>query len=78
MKKGATPSRLSFVLESGLFHDREAVLANAAKRAGPTVGDGFKWGAGSDAAVGVAFFWVIDITTDVANVLFHIEQSFNN
>ena len=56
-----------------LFHDREAVLADAAKRARPAVGNGFKWGAGSDAAVGIAFFWVIDVTTDVANVLFHNE-----
>ncbi len=56
-----------------LFHDREAVLANAAKRAGPAVGDGFKGSAGSDAAIGIAFFWVIDVTADVANVLFHFK-----
>ena len=54
-----------------LFHNREAVLANAAKRAGPTVGDGLKRSAGSDATVGIAFFWVIDVTADVAYVLFH-------
>ena len=56
-----------------LFHDREVVLANAAKRAGPAVGDGFKGGAGSDTAVGIAFCWVIDVTADVANVLFHVD-----
>ena len=54
-----------------LFHDREAVLADAAKRAGPTVGNGLKRGAGSDTAVGIAFFWVINVTADVANILFH-------
>jgi len=57
-----------------LFHDREAVLADAAKRAFPAVGNGFKRSAGSDAAIGIAFFWVVDVTADVANVLFHIEQ----
>ena len=56
---------------SDLFHDRETVLADAAKRAFPVVRNGFKRGARSDAAVGIAFFWVIDVTTDVANVLFH-------
>ena len=71
MKKGATMSRLSFVLESGLFHDREAVLANAAKRAGPAVGDGLERSARGDAAVGVAFFWVVNVTADVANVFLH-------
>lgn len=55
-----------------LFHDREAVLANAAKRAGPAVGDGFKGSAGSDAAIGIAFFWVVNVTTDIANILFHL------
>ena len=54
-----------------LFHDRETVLADAAKRAGPAVGNGLKRGARSDAAVGIAFFWVVDVTADVANVLFH-------
>ena len=56
-----------------LFHDREAVLANATKRAGPAVRDGLKGGAGSDAIIGIAFFWVINVTADVANVLFHID-----
>ena len=54
-----------------LFHDREAVLANAAKRARPAVGKGFKRCARSDAAVGIAFCWVIDVTADIAYVLFH-------
>ena len=54
-----------------LFHNRKTVLADAAKRAGPTVRDGLKRGAGSDAAVGIAFFWVINVTADVANILFH-------
>ena len=55
-----------------LFHDREAVLANAAKRAGPVVGNSLKRGAGSDSAIGIAFFWVVDVTTDIANILFHL------
>ena len=71
MKKGATMSRLSCVLESGLFHDRETILANAAERAGPTVGNGLKRSARGDAAIGVAFFWVINVTTDIANVFLH-------
>ena len=56
-----------------LFHDRKAVLADTAKRAGPTVGNGLKRGARGDAAIRIAFFWVVDVTADVANVLFHID-----
>jgi len=63
--------RNTTALQQPLFHDREAVLADAAKRAGPVVGNGLKGGAGGDAAIGVAFFWVVDVTADVANVLFH-------
>ena len=55
-----------------LFHDRETVLADAAKRAFPIVRNGLKRGAGGNTAVGVALLWVVNITADVANVLFFI------
>ena len=61
-----------------LFHDRETVLADAAKRAFPAVRNGLKRGARSDAAVGIAFFWVVNVTADVANILFHSCQCLVN
>ena len=57
--------------EESLFLYGEVVLAYAADGAYPVFGDVFKGSAGGDAAVGVAYFGVINVTTGVANVLFH-------
>jgi len=53
-----------------LFY-REVVLTNTADGAYPILGDVFKRSARSDTAIGIAYFWIINITTCVANVLFH-------
>lgn len=60
------------ITQSGLFGDRaEIILAYATEGAHPVGGDVFESSAGGNAAVGVAFGGVVDVTTDVANVLFH-------
>ena len=53
-----------------LFY-REVVLTNTADGAYPILGDVFKGCSWSDTAIGIAYFWIINITTCVANVLFH-------
>lgn len=57
-----------------LSHGAEIVLAHAAEGADPVGRDVLESGAGGDIAVGVAFGGVIDITADVANVLFHFSR----
>ena len=58
--------------QSSLFGDgAEIVLAYAAEGAYPVGGDVLESSAGGNAAVGVAFGRVVDVTADVANVLFH-------
>ena len=49
----------------------EVVLAYATEWAYPVVGDVFEGGTWGDAAVGIACCGVIDVTADVANILFH-------
>ena len=58
-----------------LFY-REVVLTNTADGAYPILGDVFKRCSGSDTAIGIAYFWIINITTCVANVLFHNLKHF--
>jgi hypothetical protein len=42
-----------------------------AERANPVGGEVFEFGAGGDTVVGVTNCGVIDITADIANILFH-------
>jgi len=55
-----------------LFHGTEIFLAYATKGAGPVRGDVLESGARGNAVLGIAFDGVILITTNVANVLFHV------
>ena len=62
--------RFCFVLKLLLLYG-EVVLAYAADGAYPVLRNVFEGSAGSDAAVRIAYFRVIHVTTSVANVLFH-------
>ena len=50
---------------------REVVLANAAYGANPVFGDVLEGSSRSDAAVGIAHSWVVDVAAYVADVLVH-------
>lgn len=65
-----------FALDRGgsaaLFRvQREVVLANAAYGTNPVFGDVFEGSSRSDAAVGIAHSWVVDVAAYVADVLVH-------
>jgi hypothetical protein len=55
----------------GLLLYREVILAYSADGAYPIFRDVFKGCAWGDAAIRIANFWVIHVTTGFANVLFH-------
>src|SRR5271165_3286915 len=58
-----------------LVHRLEIGLSGAAVRADPSVGNVRERGAGSNAGLGVAFRWIIDMTANRAPVLFcHCED----
>lgn len=61
---------LSLLLQKGLFFRAELILANAAERADPILGDFFPRCAGGDAVLRIADLRVIDIAADIADV-FH-------
>ena len=54
----------------------ELVLAHTAERAHPVFGQVFKCCSGGDAILRIAYFGVILITTNVANVLLHNDGCF--
>ena len=59
----------------GLFR-REVALTYTTNGAYPVFGNVFEGGAGLDTAIGIAGFRIIDVTTDVANILFHRSNCF--
>ena len=59
------------MVSSGLLFYREVLFAYSADGAYPILGEILEGCAWSDAAVGIAYFGVINITACVANVLFH-------
>ena len=72
-RKGRQTYKRSAVLSGKvlLFCFFELILAYAAKRAGPVIGQIFKGGAGGDAVVGIADFGIVLITAGAAYVLIH-------
>lgn len=60
-----------------LFLGSKVALVHSAVGAGPIFGEVFKFGAGSNAVVGITDFGVINITTDFADVL-HIHNLHNS
>jgi hypothetical protein len=61
--------------DSTLYSRGEGILPYSAQRADPVFRDVFKGGARLDAAVGIAFFGIIDIAAYVAYILFHLRSS---
>jgi len=61
---------------SQLFLFLEIVLADAAERAFPVVGEFFKRSPRRNVVLWIADFGIIDVTTDFANVLFHFIHLF--
>lgn len=59
-----------------VFHHFKRIFACAADGANPIFGDVFKSGAGSDAAIGIAYFGVINPLAGNANIFFHDALSF--
>lgn len=61
---------LFFKTQHRLFF-REVALAYSTDGAHPIIGNVFEGSARSNAAVGIAYFRVINVTTYVANILLH-------
>ena len=68
---------LDFLIRRLFLFRTEIVLAHATEGAHPILGKVLKRCSGLDAAVGVAYFWVIDITASVAYILFHFLRYYN-
>lgn len=54
------------------FYWREVVFTNSAKWAYPIFRDVFKCCSWSNASIFVANCWIIDVSANIANVLFHL------
>ena len=66
---GKKKARLNLAVQPGLVMSRlflrdKRILAHAAHRANPRVGNVLELGAGRHAAIGIADFGIIDITTN--------------
>lgn len=58
--------------KGSLFVVRHEVrLLSTTERAGPIIRDLFKWSAGGDTTIGISYFGVIDVPTELTNVLSH-------
>jgi len=58
----------AFLLSLNFF---EHIFGSAAHRADPVLGEFAKRGVWRDIPVGIALFWIIDVTTDFTLPLFH-------
>lgn len=56
------------------FYNTELVLANTTQGAQPAIGKIFKCCSCRDIVVGITYCRVINVTTNIANVLFHVSK----